>query len=116
MSITIAKLDEKNRLVGIEQVEEPSPNDIVVDSNIDLPLDGSYKYEKEMNAFFPLGYGFGPLSSKSPISNQYALYLIIKNLNNPPEELKLWASWYELNYKRQDEEHRARKTILERAR
>jgi len=107
---TVALLDDNNRLVGLKSKEQPTADDLVVDSNCDLPTDGSYKWSAEQTCFVPLGHGFGPVSSRPPISNMRALYLVAQCLaDDIPQEVRDWMDWYEQNLQKRDEEARARK-------
>lgn len=100
---TIALLDPEGRLVGLDYKPDPEPNDLVVDDGIDLPLDGTYKWDG--HTFVPLGHGFGPISYRPPISETRALYLIIQTLGDTaPTDLLRWAVWYEAVLKKRDEE------------
>lgn len=104
---TIAILDNTNRLVGLRTLkkkEEPAQDDVVVEDGCDLPTDGSYKYDQEHQAFFPLGHGFGRPKS-APISNERVLYHLVKSLGSSlPKELNDWAKWYETELLIREEE------------
>ncbi len=97
--ITIAKLDEKKRLVGYIRKEEAVLEDLVVPDNCDLQTDGSYEWTGK--TFRKLGHGYGKVLSKPPISTDYALYLLIDQYvrmgDAVPIECELWHDWYKKN-------------------
>ena len=100
----IAKLDKNNHLIGYNQKSKPSAKDVVVDDECDLPPDGTYKWDGESGAFVPVGHGFGR-PKKAPISNDRVLYHIVQWMgSDAPQEVRDWASWYDENMKRRDEE------------
>lgn len=110
--VKIALLDQNDRLVGTRVVEKPDPDDVVVPDGIDTPMDGTYKYVRPERAFFPLGKGFGrPLAP--PISNEEVLYQLARNMDNPPDEIVEWLTWYEAQLMKRNDETRLRQRKLE---
>ncbi len=95
-SFKIAVLDEKdNRLTGYKTKAKPTKDDVVVDDNCDLPVDGTYYWLADESAFFPVGRGLGK-PKRPPIPEHKVQYLIAKTLiDDMPQEVKDWVEWYE---------------------
>ena len=99
---TIAVLTA-GRLTGLKDVKKPKATDVVVDDGIDLPLDGSYKWDEETECFVPLGHGFGQ-PKPCPVPDAMVLYKLAKAMKNPPQEVTDWCQWYEDNLQHSHEE------------
>ena len=85
-----------SRLTGLKQIKKPKAEDVVVDDGIDLPLDGSYKWNPEQECFEPLGHGFGQ-PKPCPVPDTLVLYNVAKALPDPSQEVSDWCDWYEKN-------------------
>lgn len=95
--ITVARLDDKNRLIGYRRVAKKGKNHIVVPTNCDLPTDGSYRWDGK--CFVPRGHGYGQ-PSRPPIMFDYAVYLMMKALIREkllPAECEAYVEWYQKN-------------------
>lgn len=92
---TIAVLTA-GRLTGLKELKKPKKGDIVVDDGIDLPLDGSYKWDRGAKCFVPLGHGFGR-PKPCPVPDTLVLYRMAKAMDSPPQDVLDWCSWYEGN-------------------
>lgn len=98
---TIALLDDKNKLVGYKKKKDPSVSDVVVPDGCDLPGDGSYWYDAEAGAFFPIGRGLGK-PKRPPVEDKHVLYLMARAMGGKaPQEVKEWADWYNDNILRE---------------
>lgn len=93
---TIAILSDDGFLEGLKEKDEPESSDIVVDSNIDLPLDGTYKWNDNSKSFIPRGHGFERPDS-SPVPSQLVMYQLIKQKSTLSRETRMWKDWYEAN-------------------
>lgn len=106
---TIAVLDDRLRLVGYKKLtngKKVQAGDVVVPDDCDLPPDGTYKWIKPEGlegSFVPLGHGFGK-PMRPPVSDVHVLYLLAKNMENPPAEVTDWTTWYETNLQSAQEE------------
>ncbi len=89
--ITVAKLDEKNRLIGYIRKKEASPGEVVVPERCDLPTDGTFICKG--GVFNPAGHGH-PKPTAPPISTDYVLYLLINQYikigDAVPPECEAW--------------------------
>ena len=93
---TIAVL-KNNFLEGIKVVETTSEEDIIVDPAIDLPMDGTYKWDSESKSFIPKGHGFGR-PEICPVSSPLVMYRLSKQIPGTPHpDVLLWQQWYEKN-------------------
>lgn len=102
-SVTVAILDSSGALVGLERTEDPTGRVIVVDE-VDLPLNGTYKWDPRGSCFVPLGHGFGR-PQKPPVSDAYALFSVVQSLGDAaPQPARLWAAWFRDNVQRREEE------------
>ena len=64
---TVAKLDARGCLVGVEEVPEELPEGrVVVDPEIDLPLDGSYWWDADAQTFMALSQIAALVPAASP--------------------------------------------------
>lgn len=93
---TIAILDDAKRLVGTKKVKNPKEDDLVVTDKIDLPLDGTYKWDGDAKAFVPLGHGFKRIQP-APCPEALVTYQLAKATRNPSKEIREWMTWYEEN-------------------
>ena len=93
-----------NRLTGLKKIKRPRATDIIVDDGIDLPLDGSYKWDGDTGCFVPLGHGFGQ-PKPCPVPDTLVLYRLAKALKDPPQDVTDWCTWYEGNLQTSHEEH-----------
>lgn len=95
MTKIVAILDAEAALIGIEEVSDAEARDrVVVPPNIDLPLDGTYKWVGDH--FVPLGYEFGK-PTPPQISPDHASYLFMRaQLDGTPipAEVHIYADWY----------------------
>lgn len=108
--VHVAKLDQQGALIGVETVtreEAISQNRIIVNKNIDLPMDGTYKWVPGVKAFYPLGFGFAK-PTRPPVDRDHAFYSLIRMLQSQGigvgEEAQLWADWFQANDLRRTEE------------
>lgn len=99
---TIAVLTD-GRLTGLKKVSKPRTTDVVVDDAIDLPLDGTYKWNTTEGCFVPIGHGFGK-PKPCPVPDSLVLYQVAKAMKNPPQETRDWMRWYEANLRAAHEE------------
>ncbi len=104
---TIAILDKKSRLIGLQRLEDEDmisegvvvpeemiPEDAVfVVDECDLPVDGTYKWMPEDKGFMPVGHGLGK-PGPAPISTETVVLLLAANMTNPPQEMLDWMKWY----------------------
>lgn len=99
----IAVLDNKGRLTGTKRVDKPGETEVVLPEGFDLPTDGSYKWEA--GAFWPLGHGHPKPSARPPVSEQMALYAMIRAKGkSAPKPARDWADWYDETLRQRDEE------------
>lgn len=108
---TIAILSDDGFLDGLEEKDEPESSDIVVDPGIDLPLDGTYKWDGKSKSFIPRGHGFERPDS-SPVPSQLIMYQLIKRDDSAlSREMRMWKNWYEENLLQRHMEsvHRSKK-------
>lgn len=97
----VAILDKDDLYIGNEEVADDSGR-IVVADNIDLPKDGSYKWDFRQKTFIPIHVALGKLPSKGPAPLDLVLYSCVKALGeNVSKEAREWALWYEENAKGQ---------------
>lgn len=100
----IAVLDDNNRLIGSKVVGADVEG---VDFG-DLPLNGSYKYDREHQSFIPLGHGFPKVKVSQPYSVEFVLSLVIEALgNSAPNEAVEWKAWFDQNLRQREEETQA---------
>ncbi len=96
--VTIAKLDDKKRLVKYIRKEKAEQGEVVVPNDCDLPTDGTFIYRD--GAFNPAGHGH-PKPTSPPISTDYVLYLMIDQYvrmgDAVPTECEAWHTWYKEN-------------------
>lgn len=93
----VAKLDDRNRLVGTTEKKKPGPKDI--DAG-DLRADGSYKWDPRQKTFIPVGFGFGKPKPPS-VDKDRAIYMALRALldGRPiPQECRDWCDWYERHH------------------
>lgn len=64
-----AILDEQDRLVGYEDVDEPGDR-VVVPDNCDLPTDGTYKWLPDRNCFWPVRCDMSVETKRPSIDNR----------------------------------------------
>lgn len=97
---TVAVLDTDNRLIGRRAVADDQPG---VDPG-DLPADGSYFYDQNRGAFFPLGYGVPARVSTPPCSLDLVVAGLVRRLGaDAPVELQEWLKWYDANGRVRDQ-------------
>lgn len=103
----IAILDANSRLVGT-RIGEPAPGDVPLPDGCDLPLDGSFKWVPEEQAFFPLGHGFPRISAKPPVSEAYVLHWVVMRAidagEDVPSGVRGWAEWFGQHHKQREDE------------
>lgn len=107
--VTVAKLDAKNRLVGIEQVSEAeSAGRLRVHPKIDLPLDGTYEWQAEHGRFHPISHKNAHVPA--PANDDELFYAILNAMlaagASLPEHVVRWLKWYEAGPVARDEEKR----------
>lgn len=93
----VAKLDDKNRLIGTTEKKKPGANDI--DAG-DLRADGSYKWDPKQKTFIPAGFGFGKPKPPS-VDKDRAIYMALRALldgRSIPQECRDWCAWYERHH------------------
>jgi hypothetical protein len=109
----VAVLDELNRFIGIEVVpEEEVDGRIVVPPDIDLPDDGSYRWDKPSQAFVSVVQAAASQAQVPPIPESYAFYLALDALleGRPiPDDCRQYRDWY-TRHMRARAEVRARPT------
>ena len=107
--LTAAILDGDGRLVGKKKIPETDAHLYAFAAEeLDLAADGRYKFDADRGSFIPLGHGFPRLSTKPPIPDDYALFLVIRSLGDSvPAEVRAWADWYDANLRRRTEESMA---------
>lgn len=124
----IAVLDPDGHLVNARQVSETTMklNDHEVDVDPgDLPLDGTYKWDGEVKSFIPLGHNIPLKSKRPPVSQDYAFYLAMREMQKHfqlPQETCDYLDWFEANLQKRNQERvlaerrRGRKTTVLSAR
>lgn len=90
-------------LIGVKQTEVLAAEDVAVDDNIDLPLDGSYRWDSREQCFVPRGHGHcKPISC--PVPEPLVMYYLAKATVDAPQEVRNWQNWYEENLLERHEE------------
>lgn len=109
----VAKLDKRQRFVGLEDVED-SEGRVVVSPGIDLPVDGSYAWNG--SAFEPVEQAAALLPTEPSVDPDYAMFLFMRSVVNGtpvPDEVRQYTEWYEANMLvRAERFTRRRKRIL----
>ena len=78
---TVAVLDEKGLLWGIEALpEEDAAGRVRVPPNIDLPMDGSYWWDPDAQTFLALSQVAALQLSKAPVSLDYVTFLWLQSV------------------------------------
>ena len=94
----VAMLDTLGRFIGIEDVPEGEVGDrIVVPPDIDLPDDGSYRWDQQTRAFVSVVQASASQAQMPPIPESYAMYLALRALvdGQPiPDEVRQYVDWY----------------------
>lgn len=107
----VAMLDRLDRFIGVEDVPDEEVGDrIVVPPDIDLPTDGSYRWDKSARAFVPVAQAAASMAQVPPIPEDYAIFLTLRALLNGdeiPADVRQYVDWYEA-YMRSRAEVRAR--------
>lgn len=102
----VAVLDENHCLVGTKRKKKPGDADVVLPDGCDLPTDGSYVWRH--GAFWPLGTGFERVAVRPPVSDDYALFDVIRSLGDKaPPRAREWADWYDAYIRTREEEKQA---------
>ena len=96
---TVAVLNEQKCLVGVEDVaDDQLEGRVVVDPEIDLPMDGSFWWDEDAGAFVALSQLEALRPSESPVPPDYAVFLALRALLRGapmPDEVHEYAAWYE---------------------
>jgi len=95
--VTIAKLNSDSFLIGTKKVSEKkaiADKSIIVNDDIDLPLNGTYKWHDTQKCFLPLGHGFDS-PKRPPVADALVLYRICQSRKKPHKQVREWMNWYE---------------------
>lgn len=101
-----AVLNKHKHLVGKIEVDDeavPVDGQVAIDPG-DLALNGSYKWDPELKAFLPLGWGLGFAATRGPTPETMVLYYVVRAVwDAVPQEVRDWATWYEQHRRERDE-------------
>lgn len=100
----IAVLSNEGRLIASVDVPIDQETDMIDPG--DLPLNGTYKWDKAERTFHKVGTGFGKvLRPNPPYSTEFILSILIDGIGAAaPGPAVEWNEWFKSDLRRREEE------------